>query len=68
MTLDLLRKTKRASDELGCQVRLHAAQSLREIAFLDRSGGGTHVRIAFDLARLALLAEVAEQPQDEEPA
>nr|WP_314445010.1 ATP-binding protein [uncultured Sphingomonas sp.] len=39
-----------------------------EIAFLDRSGGGTHVRIAFDLARLALLAEAAEQPQDEESA
>jgi two-component system nitrogen regulation sensor histidine kinase NtrY len=39
-----------------------------EIAFLDRPGGGTHVRIAFDLARLALLAEAAEQPQDEESA
>lgn len=39
-----------------------------EIAFLDRRGGGTHVRIAFDLARLALLAEAAEQPQDEESA
>jgi two-component system nitrogen regulation sensor histidine kinase NtrY len=39
-----------------------------EIAFLDRTGGGTHVRIAFDLARLALLAEAAEQPQDEESA
>jgi two-component system nitrogen regulation sensor histidine kinase NtrY len=39
-----------------------------EIAFLDRGGGGTHVRIAFDLARLALLAEAAEQPQDEESA
>jgi two-component system nitrogen regulation sensor histidine kinase NtrY len=39
-----------------------------EIAFLDRAGGGTHVRIAFDLARLALLAEAAEQPQDEESA
>lgn len=39
-----------------------------EIAFLDRPGGGTHVRIAFDLARLALLADAAEQPQDEEPA
>jgi two-component system, NtrC family, nitrogen regulation sensor histidine kinase NtrY len=31
-----------------------------EIAFLDRAGGGTHVRIAFDKARLALLAEAAE--------
>jgi two-component system nitrogen regulation sensor histidine kinase NtrY len=39
-----------------------------EIAFLDRAGGGTHVRIAFDLARLALLAEAAENPSDEESA
>jgi len=37
-----------------------------EIAFLDRAGGGTHVRIAFDLARLALLAEDAEPTPDEE--
>ena len=37
-----------------------------EIAFLDRAGGGTHVRIAFDLARLSLLAEAANAPQDEE--
>ncbi|HEU4704902.1 MAG TPA: hypothetical protein VFS45_04255, partial [Sphingomicrobium sp.] len=27
-----------------------------EIAFLDRPGGGTHVRIAFDSERLAKLA------------
>jgi two-component system nitrogen regulation sensor histidine kinase NtrY len=39
-----------------------------EIAFLDRSGGGTHVRIAFDLRRLELLAEAADKPQDEETA
>jgi two-component system, NtrC family, nitrogen regulation sensor histidine kinase NtrY len=31
-----------------------------EIAFLDRRGGGTHVRIAFDTAKLAALA--GEQP------
>ena len=28
-----------------------------EIAFLDRSGGGTHVRIAFDAERLKAQAE-----------
>jgi two-component system nitrogen regulation sensor histidine kinase NtrY len=40
-----------------------------EIAFLDRPGGGTHVRIAFDLARLAVLAEAAaDKAQDEEAA
>jgi len=30
-------------------------EHLGEIAFLDRPGGGTHVRIAFDAARLAHL-------------
>jgi len=39
-----------------------------EIAFLDRAGGGTHVRIAFDLAKLAVLAEAAENTPDEETA
>ena len=32
-----------------------------EIAFLDRAGGGTHVRIAFDKDRLALLAQAADE-------
>ena len=32
-------------------------EHMGEIAFLDRAGGGTHVRIAFDVARLAPLAE-----------
>jgi two-component system nitrogen regulation sensor histidine kinase NtrY len=31
-------------------------EHMGEIAFLDRPGGGTHVRIAFDLAKLAPLA------------
>jgi two-component system nitrogen regulation sensor histidine kinase NtrY len=30
-------------------------EHLGEIAFLDRQGGGTHVRIAFDSARLSVL-------------
>ena len=34
-----------------------------EIAFLDRAGGGTHVRIAFDAARLQNLAS---EPADDE--
>jgi two-component system nitrogen regulation sensor histidine kinase NtrY len=38
-------------------------EHMGEIAFLDRAGGGTHVRIAFDTARLAALAD---EPQDEE--
>jgi two-component system nitrogen regulation sensor histidine kinase NtrY len=31
-------------------------EHMGEIAFLDRAGGGTHVRIAFDAERLAKLA------------
>jgi two-component system nitrogen regulation sensor histidine kinase NtrY len=31
-------------------------EHMGEIAFLDRSGGGTHVRISFDSAKLAALA------------
>jgi two-component system nitrogen regulation sensor histidine kinase NtrY len=36
-----------------------------EIAFLDRAGGGTHVRIAFDLGRLALLADAAHAEEND---
>jgi two-component system nitrogen regulation sensor histidine kinase NtrY len=32
-------------------------EHMGEIAFLDRAGGGTHVRIAFDAQRLAALAD-----------
>ena len=34
-------------------------EHLGEIAFLDRAGGGTHVRMAFDADRLSELAEAA---------
>jgi two-component system nitrogen regulation sensor histidine kinase NtrY len=42
-----------------------------EIAFHDRAGGGTHVRIAFDTEKLARLASEAseaehQQSQDQE--
>jgi two-component system nitrogen regulation sensor histidine kinase NtrY len=30
-------------------------EHMGEIAFLDRPGGGTHVRIAFDMTKLAAL-------------
>ncbi|MEO7365196.1 MAG: ATP-binding protein [Sphingomicrobium sp.] len=36
-----------------------------EIAFLDRKGGGTHVRIAFDADRLAKLASERSEAGDE---
>jgi two-component system nitrogen regulation sensor histidine kinase NtrY len=39
-------------------------EHLGEIAFLDRPGGGTHVRIAFDSERLAALEMVEAPPQD----
>ncbi len=36
-------------------------EHMGEIAFLDRAGGGTHVRIAFDTARLAVLGSQADE-------
>ena len=45
-------------------------EHLGEIAFLDRSGGGTHVRIAFDADRLEAMEshepEAAAEPTDDE--
>jgi two-component system nitrogen regulation sensor histidine kinase NtrY len=38
-----------------------------EIAFLDRAGGGTHVRIAFDVDKLAALA-MSEDDRDNDDA
>jgi two-component system nitrogen regulation sensor histidine kinase NtrY len=43
-------------------------EHMGEIAFLDRSGGGTRVRIAFDTEKLAALAtEEAPAPADDNP-
>jgi two-component system nitrogen regulation sensor histidine kinase NtrY len=39
-------------------------EHMGEIAFLDRPGGGTHVRIAFNTAKLAALA--SEQPGEQQ--
>jgi two-component system nitrogen regulation sensor histidine kinase NtrY len=39
-------------------------EHMGEIAFLDRPGGGTHVRIAFNTVKLAALA--SEQPDEEQ--
>jgi two-component system, NtrC family, nitrogen regulation sensor histidine kinase NtrY len=48
-------------------------EHMGEIAFLDRAGGGTHVRISFDIARLAALegdddASAETNGEDEPPA
>ena len=41
-------------------------EHMGEIAFLDRKGGGTHVRIAFDTDKLAALADATgDQPEEE---
>ena len=41
-------------------------EHMGEIAFLDRPGGGTHVRICFDTDKLAaLLSDDAEPPADD---
>ena len=39
-------------------------EHMGEIAFLDRPGGGTHVRIAFNTGKLAALAN--EQPEEDQ--
>ena len=41
-------------------------EHMGEIAFLDRPGGGTHVRIAFDTDKLAALETAEPPPQNEE--
>lgn len=40
-------------------------EHMGEIAFLDRPGGGTHVRISFDTAKLAALADEQTQENQE---
>ena len=49
VTIDLLRRTKQASDELNCHVRLHCLQGLQELRFL---------RTWYDQTPLELLAQV----------
>ena len=41
-------------------------EHMGEIAFLDRAGGGTHVRIAFDTEKLAALETTEAPPTNEE--
>ena len=41
-------------------------EHMGEIAFLDRSGGGTHVRISFDTAKLAQLASDGQSRKNQE--
>ena len=41
-------------------------EHMGEIAFLDRAGGGTHVRIAFDTDKLAALAASGGTPTTDE--
>jgi two-component system nitrogen regulation sensor histidine kinase NtrY len=42
-------------------------EHMGDIAFLDRAGGGTHVRISFDTAKLAALARSgSDQPNPED--
>jgi two-component system nitrogen regulation sensor histidine kinase NtrY len=41
-------------------------EHMGEIAFLDRQGGGTHVRISFDTAKLAALANDETRSNEED--
>jgi two-component system, NtrC family, nitrogen regulation sensor histidine kinase NtrY len=40
-------------------------EHMGEIAFLDRAGGGTHVRISFNTAKLAALPEDPRAEDDD---
>ena len=40
-------------------------EHMGEIAFLDRPGGGTHVRIAFDTAKLTALASETQGEENQ---
>ncbi len=42
-------------------------EHMGEIAFLDRPGGGTHVRIAFDTKKLSVLASAEAGDPNHEP-
>ncbi len=41
-------------------------EHMGEIAFLDRPGGGTHVRMAFDTAKLTALDGVSSEPTEKQ--
>jgi cytosine/adenosine deaminase-related metal-dependent hydrolase len=52
VTLDLVRRSKRAADELGCPIRLHAAQGVAEAAFLRRWYGKHAVELLHEIGFL----------------
>lgn len=52
VTLDLVRRTVRAAEELGCPMRLHAAQGLHEVAYLQRWYGRNPIELLHDLSAL----------------
>ena len=41
-------------------------EHMGEIAFLDRPGGGTHVRISFDAAKLARLPATSRRKAEDD--
>lgn len=51
-TLDLLRETKGLSDELGCLVRIHAAQGALELALLKDWYGKAPIELLHDIGFL----------------
>jgi cytosine/adenosine deaminase-related metal-dependent hydrolase len=52
VTLDLLRRTRRAADELGCPIRLHCAQGLPELAYMRRRHGRHSIELLHGLGFL----------------
>ncbi len=58
VTFELLRATRRAADELGCPVRLHAAQSLLEVRFLRELYGQRPIPLLAELGFLGALTSI----------
>jgi cytosine/adenosine deaminase-related metal-dependent hydrolase len=58
VTFELLRATRRAADELGCPVRLHAAQSLLEVRFLRELYGQRPIPLLAELGFLGPLTSI----------
>ena len=52
VTLDILRQTKQHADELGCPIKLHAAQGLPELALIQKWHGRRSVELLGELGFL----------------
>jgi cytosine/adenosine deaminase-related metal-dependent hydrolase len=52
VTLDILRETKRYAEELGCPIKLHAAQGLPELGLIEQWHGKRSIELLGELGFL----------------